>query len=140
MKRRMVFLTSIGALHLVACGGEPIETGEEYDETQQALSITPSLLIKSIRFSGTAPGSMIKLSVQVLPDLYLGVITLVNGGPGAPTTGKLAKGTLSLPGFAEATISAELYAFILAEAKVSKLAIELQYDKTVIKNVFIEYV
>lgn len=109
-------------------------------EAAAAMSITPSLLIRGLKFSGTTEGSMIKLAVQVLPDLFLGVITLANGGPAARTIGRLAKGTLTAPGSADATISAELYAFILAEAKVCKLAIELDYTKTTINNVFIEYV
>lgn len=140
MERRAVFLASIGALHAVACGGEP---GEEYGETRAALSITPSLPIKSFSYAGTTAGSILKLTVQVLPALFLGTIKLVNGGPGASVTGSFKTGAPKLPGLAEVVVSAQLYNATLASLLASaKLAIELEYNpvSSTISGVYIENV
>ena len=111
-------------------------------KAEAAMAITPSLLIRAIKYSGTTTGSLIKLSVAVASELYLGTISLAKGGPAEATTGKFSQGSTKSPGFADATISAELFDSILADAKVAKLAIELDYDpkQGLIRNVFIEYV
>jgi hypothetical protein len=126
MERRTVFLASVGALSVVACGGEP---DEAYGELQQA-AITPTLRIKSISYTGTTPDSSLKLSVVVLAELYLGTITLIKGGPGEPTAGRLTKGAPKKPGLAEGRISAELWDRILADSARFALTIDLRYTMT----------
>mgnify|MGYP001555907517 CR=1 FL=1 len=124
MKRITIFLTFVLALSAVACSGE---SGEAYGEVQQA-AITPTLRVRSISASGPAEGASLKLSVVVVPDLYLGTITLVKGAPSAPTTGRFVKGTTKRPGSAEATIGAELWDRILADSELFTLSIELRYN------------
>ena len=139
MERRTVFLASMGALSVVACGGEPEEA---YGEVQQAAtSITPALLIKSISVTGVTPGFDMKLTVAVLAPLYLGTIVLVKGTSGVKTTGKLAIGAPRRPSMAEATINAELWDRILEDSATYTLTIELDYnsDRT-INNIYIGYV
>jgi len=105
------------------------------------MTISPSLLIESVKYSGTTTGSLMRLVVQVVPALHLRTITLGKGEPGATTTGKLKAGTLAKPGLADATISAEFYDSIVADSKVATLAIEVEYtSKSLIKNVFVEHI
>jgi hypothetical protein len=134
MERRTAFLASVGALSLVACGGEPEEA---YGELQQAATITPSLLITRLTYSGT---TLMKLTVQVLPDVYLRTIVLARGASGAATTGKLVKGTAARPGLADVTISAELFDDVYADSKVVTMTIEVEYNGTVVKNLYFEHV
>lgn len=126
MDRRTVFLASVGALSVVACGGE---ADEAYGELQQAF-ITPTLFIKSISYSGTTADSSMTLWVVVLGELYLGTINLIKGVPGEPTAGRLTKGAPRRPGLAEGRISAELWDRILADSATFKLTIELRYRMT----------
>jgi hypothetical protein len=109
-------------------------------KAQVTTTITPSLLINSIKFSGTTEGSLIKLTVPVLDELYLGVITLAKGGPSAPTSGALRQGLPKRPGSADAVISSELYDFLISQANGAPLAIEIEYSKTTIRNIYVEYV
>jgi hypothetical protein len=106
-----------------------------------ATSISPPLLIKSISFTGVTDGSGMKLTVIVLPSLFLGTIVLVKGASEATTTGKFAIGTSKKPSSAEVTISAELWDRILEDSRTHTLSIELDYnsDRT-INDVYIEYV
>jgi hypothetical protein len=126
MERRTAFLAAVGALSAVACGGEPEEA---YGELQQA-AITPTMLIKSISYTGTTAGSALTISVVVLGELYLGTITLVKGGPSEATAGKVAKGSPKRPGLAESRISAQLWDKILADSASFTLTIELRYRMT----------
>lgn len=126
MERRTVFLASVGALSAVACGGEPEEA---YGELQQA-AITPTLLIKSISYSGTTADSSMTLTVVVMTELYLGTITLIKGVPGEATAGTVVKGAPKRPGFAEGRISAELWDKILADSAMFTLTIDLRYTMT----------
>lgn len=139
MERRTVFLASIGALHVAACGGEP---QDGYDEIQQAAtSISPALLIKSISYAGTTEGSAMKLSVVVLPSLYLGTIILIKGRSGAATSGTFAIGSPKKPSSAEATISPQLWDQIISDSTTYKLSIELDYNSNrTINEVYIEYI
>ncbi|HEX2874354.1 MAG TPA: hypothetical protein VHP33_24035, partial [Polyangiaceae bacterium] len=98
----------------------------------------PALLVSSVKFSGVTAGSIIELAVQPLPDLYLETITLIKGGPAAEAVGTLSKGTLKRLGSAEATISSELYDFVLAQARVSKLLITLEHSETRVTNIRFE--
>src|SRR6187401_3079629 len=97
-------------------------------EAEAAMTITPSLLIQGIKYSGTTAGSLLKLAVAVSPELYLGTIMLTKGKSAQATTGTFSQGNAKRLGAADATISAELFDSILADAKVAKLAIELDYD------------
>lgn len=126
MDRRTVFLASVGALSVVACGGEPEEA---YGELQQAM-ITPTLLIKSISHISTTPDSALTLSVVVLGELYLGTITLIKGVSGEKTAGKVSKGSPRRPSSAEGRISAQLWDKILADSARFTLTIELRYTMT----------
>jgi hypothetical protein len=141
MDRRTVFLASIGALHVAACGGE---SGEANGESSQALStISPSLLVKTIAIGGSTPGSLITMTVQVLPELFIGTITLAKGASGAATRGTFKKGkSAKLPGSADATISAEQYDYIVARnASGAKFAVALEYTTSgTILNVFVEVI
>lgn len=127
MERRTVFLASVGALSVVACGGEP---DEAYGELQQAAEITPTLLIRSISYEGTAPSSAMTLIVTVVSELYLGNITLVKGPPGMATSGEYVKGAPRRPGYAEVRISAERWDKILADSAMFTLTIDLRYTPT----------
>lgn len=126
MDRRTVFLASVGALSVVACGGEPEEA---YGELQQA-AITPTMLIKSISYSGITTWSAMILSVTVVSELYLGTIALIKGAPGTATTGTVAKGAPRRPGSAEGTISAQLWDQILSDSATLRLSINLRYAMT----------
>jgi hypothetical protein len=94
------------------------------------MAITPTLLIRSHSYTGTTADSSLKLSVVVLTELYLGTITLIKGGPGEPTAGKLTKGAPKKPGLAEGRISAEFWDKILADLGTFTLTIELRYRMT----------
>lgn len=136
MDRRTVFLASVGALSVVACGGEPEEA---YGELQQELLLSPSLLIKSLAYSGTTVGSLMRLTVVVLAELYLGTITLAKGAPGLRTVGTFKKGAPKGPGSADVTIRAELFDLIVQEASGHRLSIELEYTRQgAVTEVFIE--
>ena len=139
MERRTVFLAAVGALSVVACGGE---AGEEFGETQQAVSfsITPSLPILGITISGSAPGSQIKLTVKQVPALWLKTITLTKGAPGVPTTGLYWRGGARKLGTATATISAEEYdAIVSLNASGFHLAVSLMYTESgTVHEVFID--
>lgn len=105
-------------------------------------SISPSLIIKSIKISGTTIGSTVRLTVQSLPELFVGVISLSKGPSAADTAGAFNKGTSKIPGTASATISGELYDFIVAQSALgAKMAIELEYTtKGAVNEVYIEFV
>lgn len=105
------------------------ESEDSYGGRKQTAT-TPALLVKSIKFSGVTAGSMINLTVPVLPDLYLETITLTRGGPAAGMVGALSRGTLKKSGSANATISAEFYDLLLSRARASKLLVALEYDQT----------
>lgn len=106
-----------------------------------ATSITPALLIKELSVTGLTEGFDMKLTVLVLPPLYLGTIVLVKGAPGVRTTGQLAIGAPRRPSSAEATISAELWDRIVEDKKTYTMTIELDYnsDRT-INNIYIGYI
>lgn len=87
-------------------------------------------MVRSIKFSGVTAGSRIQLTVPVLPDLYLETITLIKGAPADDVEGTLSQGTLEMLGSAKATISAELYDFLLSRAGVSTLLVALEHDQT----------
>lgn len=127
MERRKAILASVGALSVVACGGEP---DEAYGELQQAASITPALRIKSISYTGTTADSGLTLSVVVSGELYLGTITLIKGGPGEATAGRLTKGTSKRSSSAEGRISAELWDRILNDSATFTLTINVKYTMT----------
>lgn len=100
----------------------------------------PAFLVEGIKFSGLTVGSMIRLTVPVLPDLYLETITLVRGGPAGEVVGRLSKGTRKKLGSAKVTISAELYDFVLSEARASKLLITLEHAETRVTDIRFESV
>lgn len=130
MKHRKVFSTSTQP----SVDDRRVEGSNcESDEAE-----APALLVGSIKFSGLTVGSMIRLTVPVLPDLWLETITLIKGGPAAEVVGTLSKGTRKKLGSAKATISAELYDFVLSEARVSKLLILLEHSETRVTNIRFE--
>lgn len=94
------------------------------------MAITPTLLVRSLGYTGTTADSSLKLSVVVLTELYLGTITLIKGGPGEPTTGRVTKGSPKKPGLAEGRISEELWDRILADSGTFTLTIDLRYTMT----------
>jgi hypothetical protein len=94
------------------------------------MAITPTLLVRSLGYTGTTTDSSLKLSVVVLTELYLGTITLIKGGPGEPTAGRVTKGAPKKPGLAEGRISAELWDRILADSGTFTLTIDLRYTMT----------
>ena len=94
------------------------------------MAITPTLLIRSLGYTGTTEDSSLKLSVVVLTELYLGTITLIKGQSAEATTGELVKGAPRRPGSAEGRISAELWDKILADSGTCTLTIELRYKMT----------
>lgn len=101
-------------------------------------TITPSLLITSLRYSGTTTGSLIRLRVGPVGELYLGTIVLSKGKLNAATTGKVLQGTSDLPGSANITISAQFFDNIIARAGTPGLTIEVEYtNKGVVLNIFI---
>lgn len=83
-----------------------------------------------------------KLSVVVLPELYVGTVILIKGGSAAPTAGRFVQGAPRKPSTAEATISAELWDKILLDSATFKLSIELKYNPNAgtFNEIFIEYV
>lgn len=97
--------------------------------TTTSTSITPALIVKSIAISGTTEGSLMRVTVQVLPELFVGTITLAKGALGQETSGKFKKGmSAKKPGSADATIGSELYDFIVAQSAAgAKLTLELEY-------------
>jgi hypothetical protein len=114
-----------------------VEPEDSYGKTEEAPA-TPALLVSSIKLSGVTAGSKIELTVQVLPDLYLETITLIRGGPAEATLGTLSQGTRKERGEASATISAELYDFVLSQARASTLLIALEHSETRITNIRFE--
>lgn len=135
MKHRTVFSTSTNGESSVESGSVELEDSDgECDEAEAS----PALLIRSIKFSGVTAGSKIKLTVPVLPDLYLETITLIKGGPADAIEGTLSRGTLEGLGSAKATIGAELYDFVLSQVRLSKLLITLEHTKTRITNIRFE--
>jgi hypothetical protein len=135
MKRKTFHsTTTVGASSVEDCGVEPEDSYADRDQAQA----TPSLLVSSIKFSGVTAGSKIELTVQVLSDLYLETITLIRGGPAAATLGTLSKGTRKERGEASATISAELYDFVLSQARASTLLITLEHSETRVTNIRFE--
>lgn len=124
MKRKRVLSTSTKS----SVDGRSVEAKDSYRESDE--STAPALLVTSIKFSGVTVGSTIQLTVPVLPDLYLETVTLIKGGPADEIAGTLSKGTLKSLGSAKATISAELYDFLLSRAGVSNLLIVLEHDQT----------
>jgi hypothetical protein len=131
MDRRTVVSTDAPAVD------DCVESGDSYGQSE-APEASPALLVGAIKFSGLTAGSMIKLTVPVVPDLYLETITLIKGGPAAEVVGTLSKGTLKRLGSADATISSELYDFVLAQARVSKLLITLEHSETRVTNIRFE--
>lgn len=135
MKRRTVLSrTKVDASPIE---GRSVEPGDTCEESEQA-PVTPGLLVKSIKFSGVTAGSIIELTVPVLPDLYLETVTLIKGGPADAIEGTLSKGTLDALGSARATISAELYDFVLSQVRLSKLLIALEHTETRVTNIRFE--
>lgn len=135
MKRRTVSSTTkIDKSPVEDCSLEPEDS---YEENEQ-VPATPALLVSGIKYSGVTAGSMIELTVQVLPDLYLETITLIKGGSADAIEGSLSKGTLKECGSAKATISAELYDFVLSEVRVSKLLVALEYSETRVTDIRFE--
>lgn len=126
MKRRRVFSTSTKGASFAE--GRSIESKGSYRENDE--DAAPTLLVKSIKFSGVTLGSVIQLTVQVVPDLYLETITLIKGGSTDEIEGTLSAGTLKKLGSAKATIGAELFDFVLSQVRVSKLLIALEHDQT----------
>lgn len=116
-------------------GGESKGSYRDNDE-----AAAPALLVTDIKFSGVTVGSMIQLTVQVLPDLYLETITLIKGGPAVEIVGTLSPGSLKRLGSAKATISAELYDLLLSRAGVSQLLIALEHDQTRLTKIRFEHV
>lgn len=108
-------------------------------EVEASMSLfTPALLINTLRYSGTTPGSLIRLRVEVVPDLCLGTIVLSKGKSNAATTGKVVKGTGTVPGSANITISAQLFDNIVANAATPGQAIEVEYtSSSAVLNIFI---
>lgn len=94
------------------------------------MAITPTLLIRSLGYTGTTTDSSLTLTVVALTELYLGTITLIKGEAGEETAGTLKKGTSKKAGFAEGRISAELWDRILADSTTFTLTIDLRYTMT----------
>lgn len=127
MKRRTVRSTSkIETSQVEDCVVAP----EGSHGKNEQVDATPALLVRDLKFNGVAAGSAIVLTVQVLPDLYLETITLIRGRAAEGSLGTLSKGTLKRRGSAKATISADLYDFVLSQVPVSKLLITLEHDQT----------
>lgn len=124
MKRRKVLSTRTKS----AVDGRSVKSRGSYRESDEAEA--PALMVRSIKFSGVTAGSRIQLTVPVLPDLYLETITLIKGAPADDVEGTLSQGTLEMLGSAKATISAELYDFLLSRAGVSTLLVALEHDQT----------
>ena len=94
------------------------------------MAITPTLLIRSLGYTGTTPGEGLTLTVVVLTELYLGTITLIQGAPGEQTSGEVTKGSPRRPGLAEGRVSAELWDKILSDSATFTLTIDLRYTMT----------
>lgn len=137
-RRRVLSATTIGAASVEGRSAEL----EDTDCDNEQVEVTPALLVADIKFNGVTAGSVIELTVQVLPDLYLETITLIRGraadGPGP--LGTLSKGTRKRSGSAKATISADLYDFVLSQVPVSKLLITLEHDQTRLTKIRFENV
>jgi hypothetical protein len=137
MKTSNVFSTTTkGSSSVDDCS---VESEDSYGGREQTAT-TPALLVKSIKFSGVTAGSMINLTVPVLPDLYLETITLIKGGAAAGMVGTLSTGTLKKRGSASATIGAEFYDLLLSRARASKLLVALEYDQTRLTKIRFEHV
>lgn len=135
MKRKSVFPTTTKDVSSVDDRSVELDhPGGNRDEPAAA----PALLVKSIKFSGVTAGSKIRLTVPVLPDLYLETITLIKGGPADTIEGTVSKGTLKARGSANATISAELYDFVLSQVRASKLLIRLEHSDAQVTNISFE--
>lgn len=126
----------VGASSVEDCAAEPEDS---YGDSDQAPA-TPALLVGSIKFNGVTAGSKIELTVQVLPELYLETITLIRGGHAEATLGTLSKGTRKERGEASATISAELYDFVLSQARAAALLVALEYAETRLTKIRFENV
>lgn len=106
-------------------------------------TISPSFLVKTIAIGGTTPDSLMILGVQVLPELFVGTITLAKGASGAATRGTFKKGkSAKQPGSADAVISAEHYDYIVGRnTSGAKFAVALEYTTSgTILNVFVEVI
>lgn len=106
-------------------------------------TVSPSLPVKTIAIGGTTPGSLMRINVQVLPQLFVGTITLSKGASGVATSGTFKKGlSAKQPGSVDATISAQHYDYIVTQkANGEKLAVELWYTiQGVILEVFVEII
>lgn len=94
------------------------------------MAITPTLLMSGLTFSGLATDSSMTFSVVVLPELYLGTITLIRGLPGERTSGKVTKGSPKRPSSAEGRISEEFWDKILTDSSTLRQTINLKYTMT----------
>lgn len=135
-RRRVLSATTIGAASVEGRSAEL----EDTDCDNEQVEVTPALLVADIKFNGVTAGSVIELTVQVLPDLYLETITLIRGRAADGPLGTLSKGTRKRSGSAKATISADLYDFVLSQVPVSKLLITLEHDQTRLTKIRFENV
>jgi hypothetical protein len=123
-------------------GASPVEgrrtKSEDANCENEQVEVTPALLVGDIKFNGVTAGSTIELTVQVLPGLYLETIALIKGGPADAIEGSLSVGTLKERGSAKATISAELYDFVLSQVPVSNLLIALEHSETRVTHIRFE--
>jgi phage tail sheath gpL-like len=106
-------------------------------------TMSPSLLVKSISVGGSTPGSLMRITVQVLPELFVSIITLSKGDTAVATSGTFKKGTSAKsPGSVDATVSAEHYDYIVTQkTNGEKLAVELHYTtRGSILDVFVEII
>ena len=135
MKRSTVSSKAIwDASSLEDCSDESQDSGRESEQTPA----TSALLVSGIKFNGVTAGSMIELTVQVLPDFYLESITLIKGGPADATQGTLVQGTVKKRGSASAVISAELYDYVLSRARGSRMLITLEHAETRVMDIRFE--
>lgn len=94
------------------------------------MAITPTLLVRDLTYTGVVTDSSLTLSVVVLPELYLGSITLIRGNPGEATSGSVAKGSPRRPSTAEGRVSEEFWDRIFADFRTLQLTINLKYTMT----------
>lgn len=94
------------------------------------MAITPALLMSNFTTTGVVTDSSLTFSVVVLPQLYLGTITLIRGLPGERTSGNVNKGSPRRPALAQGRISAEFWDKIYADSSTLTQTINLRYTMT----------